>query len=192
MAENRHEVIIIGGGVTGASIAWHLVDAGMRDILILEREAQPGAGSTARANGGIRAQFTTSVNIELSLLSMDILDLLADDIGDPPVYQKAGYLFLTAEPEKFAAMHTAAAFQQEHGVAVEILSRKQLQRHGRYFFADDLVGGTFHGRRIQRPRRNARSCHRKMHERNDNLRQRFNCGRQSFIIRTVRQRQSDS
>lgn len=146
MRVSSHDVIIIGGGVVGASIAWHLCDAGLNDILILEREQQPGAGSTARANGGIRAQFTTRVNIELSLLSMDILDMLEDDIGNPPVYHKAGYLFFTADEERFSAMREAAAFQRKHSVGVEVLAPGEIRRHGRYFRQDDLVGGTFHNR----------------------------------------------
>ena len=58
----------------------------------------PGAGSTSRANGGIRAQFTTEVNVAMSLASMEILDGLEEELGEPPVYRKAGYLFVTGDP----------------------------------------------------------------------------------------------
>src|SRR2546430_13150532 len=115
------EVAIVGAGVVGCSAAFHLARAGQRGVRLLEREALPGAGSTAKANGGIRAQFTTEVNLAMSLASMDILDALAPEIGDPPLYKKAGYLFLTGDRSKLRAMESAAAWQRSRGVAVEVL-----------------------------------------------------------------------
>src|SRR5581483_1993523 len=115
------EIAIVGAGVIGCSVAFHLGRMGKRSVRILEREALPGAGSTSKANGGIRAQFTTEVNVAMSLASMEILDALAPEIGDPPVYNKAGYLFVTGDPAKLRAMQSAAAWQRERGVAVEVL-----------------------------------------------------------------------
>src|SRR5262252_936091 len=73
------EVAIVGAGVIGCSVAFHLARKGQRGVCLLEREALPGAGSTSKANGGIRAQFTTPVNVAMSLASMDILDALAPE-----------------------------------------------------------------------------------------------------------------
>ena len=120
MAES-HEVVIVGAGVIGCSVAFHLARLGTPDVCVVEKERLPGSGSTSKANGGIRAQFATEVNLRMSLLSMAILDDLAAEIGDPPLYRKAGYLFLTADPARFRAMAAAAEFQRSRGVSVEVL-----------------------------------------------------------------------
>ncbi|HSK75710.1 MAG TPA: FAD-dependent oxidoreductase, partial [Thermoanaerobaculia bacterium] len=65
--ERSAEVVILGAGVMGASVAWHLASRGCRDVLVLDREPALGLGSTGRATGGFRAQFATEVNIRLSL-----------------------------------------------------------------------------------------------------------------------------
>jgi sarcosine oxidase subunit beta len=72
----RASAIVVGAGVIGCSVAFQLARMGQRNVVVLEREALPGTGSTSRANGGIRAQFTTEVNVRMSLLSMEILDAL--------------------------------------------------------------------------------------------------------------------
>jgi sarcosine oxidase subunit beta len=109
------DVAIIGAGVIGCSVAFHLARRGCTNVLLIDKEPLPGSGSTSKANGGIRAQFTTDVNVAMSLASMDILDALADEIGAPPVYRKAGYLFLTSDPARFSAMKAAVAFQRARG-----------------------------------------------------------------------------
>ncbi len=141
MAE-RSDVAIIGAGVVGASVAFQLARLGTTRVLLLEKETLPGTGSTAKANGGIRAQFTTDVNVAMSLASMEILDGLADEIGEPPMYRKAGYLFLTGDPRKLAAMESAAAFQRARGVAVEVLDAAGVRSKAPYA-AGEILGGTF-------------------------------------------------
>jgi len=136
------DVAIIGAGVVGCSIAFQLARLGGTRVLLLEKEALPGTGSTSKANGGIRAQFTTDANIAMSLASMDILDALAPEIGEPPMYRTAGYLFLTGDPKRLAAMEAAAAFQRARGVAVEILDAAGVRRMAPYA-AGEIAGGTF-------------------------------------------------
>ena len=142
----RHDALIVGAGVVGCSVAFHLARRGVRRVAIVEREPIPGSGSTSKANGGIRAQFTTKVNVAMSLRSMEILDVLAPEIGDPPVYRKAGYLFLTASAERLAAMERAVAFQRSLGVTVELLDRDDALRLAPFVEGSDLVGGTFGAR----------------------------------------------
>ena len=141
MAE-RADVAIIGAGVIGTSVAFQLARLGATRVLLLEKEALPGTGSTAKANGGIRAQFTTDVNVAMSLASMEILDGLADEIGEPPMYRKAGYLFLTGDAKKLAAMESAAAFQRARGVSVEVLDAAGVRARAP-FVAGEILGGTF-------------------------------------------------
>jgi sarcosine oxidase subunit beta len=139
----RHEIVIVGAGVIGASVAFHLARAGARDVVILEREALPGTGSTSRANGGIRAQFTTEANLAMSLASMAILEALAGEIGEPPLYRKAGYLFLTDSAERRAAMAEAVGFQRERGVAVELLGPEEVRARVPWAACAGVAGGTF-------------------------------------------------
>src|SRR5512141_1868556 len=141
MAEHA-DVAIIGAGVIGCSVAFHLARLGRPGVVLIEKEPLPGSGSTSKANGGIRAQFTTEINIAMSLLSMKILDALADEIGEPPLYRKAGYLFLTGDPAKLSAMAAAAAFQKARGVGVEVLDTAAVRARAPYA-AGPIVGGTF-------------------------------------------------
>jgi len=143
---DRHEVVIVGAGVIGASVAFHLARAAVRDVVVVERERLPGTGSTAHANGGIRAQFTTEANLAMSLASMAILDALADEIGEPPLYRKAGYLFVTDREERLAAMARAVAFQRERGVSVELLGPAQVRERVPWAACAGVVGGTFGAR----------------------------------------------
>ena len=144
MSESR-DVVIIGAGVIGCSVAFHLTRLGQRGVCVLEKENLPGSGSTAKANGGIRAQFTTEVNLKMSLLSMEILDRLADEIGDPPVYRPAGYLFVTGDPGRLQAMAGAVEFQRSRGVAVELLNADAVRARAP-FVAGSVAGGTFGSR----------------------------------------------
>lgn len=144
--DERARVIVVGAGVIGCSVAFHLARMGETDVVVLEREPVPGSGSTSKANGGIRAQFTTDVNVAMSLLSMELLDEVEDEVGEPPIYRKAGYLFLTDDPEKLAAMERAAAFQRERGVSVEVLDATGVRRLAPYVAGERLAGGTFGAR----------------------------------------------
>lgn len=141
----RFEVAIVGAGVIGCSVAFHLARMGRRGIVLLERESLPGAGSTSKANGGIRAQFTTEVNVAMSLASMEILDALEGEIGEPPVYRKAGYLFVTGSRAKLAAMTSAAAWQRARGVTVDVLDEAAVRAKAP-FLAGPIAGGTFGAR----------------------------------------------
>ena len=88
------EAVIVGGGVVGASVAYHLAARGVRDVLVLERGAGPGAGSTGRATGGLRAQFGTRVNVRLLLLSGEKLLRFEEETGVDPGFRQVGYLFV--------------------------------------------------------------------------------------------------
>ncbi len=136
------EIAIIGAGVVGCSVAFHLARLGRPNVCLVEKEPFPGGGSTSKANGGIRAQFTTEINIAMSLASMAILDALADEIGEPPLYRTAGYLFLTGDPARLSAMTAAASFQRARGVDVEVLDAASVRAKAPYA-AGPILGGTF-------------------------------------------------
>jgi len=110
------EVVIVGGGVVGASVAYHLAARGCRDVLVLERGAGPGAGSTGRATGGFRAQFATEVCVRLSLLAREKLLAFRDELGVDAGYRPCGYLFLARSGAVLAELLAAQALQRACGL----------------------------------------------------------------------------
>ena len=90
---NSFDVVLIGGGIVGASIAWHLTAAGCKSVLILERESAQGKGSTGKSMGGVRAQFSTPVNVQMSLYSIPFYASFHEHTGEESGYRPQGYLF---------------------------------------------------------------------------------------------------
>src|SRR6266571_6839892 len=93
------EVVIIGGGIVGASIAYHLTAAGCKNVVVIERESSQGKGSTGKSMGGVRAQFSTPVNIQMSLYSIPFYASFEEVLGHPSGYRAQGYLFLATSPK---------------------------------------------------------------------------------------------
>src|SRR6202162_6117930 len=100
------DVVIIGGGIVGASIAYQLTKAGCRNVLILERESHQGKGSTGKSMGGVRAQFATDVSIRMSLLSIPFFRDFEQVMGHPSGYRSQGYLFIATESRHMIYLRT--------------------------------------------------------------------------------------
>ena len=113
----RAEVVVAGAGVIGASVAWHLVSLGVRDVLVVDRAAAAGEGSTGRATGGFRAQFGTAINVRLSLLSREKLRRFRDEVGADPGYRPCGYLWVARAAAELAGLRAAQRVQHEAGLA---------------------------------------------------------------------------
>src|SRR5215210_5007182 len=94
------DVVIIGGGIVGASVAYHLTEAGCSDVLIVERERAQGLGSSGKGAGGVRAQFSTAINIEMSLYSIAFFARFEEETGHPSGYRADGYLFVATGDEQ--------------------------------------------------------------------------------------------
>src|SRR2546427_2547953 len=122
------EVVIIGGGVVGLSIAYHLAERGVTDIVVLEKEDMVGTGSTGRCAGGFRHQFSTEINIRLSLLSVSKLEQFAEELNQPIDFHQDGYLFLLQKPEEIDSFRRNVSLQRSLGVPVEFLEPKEIQR----------------------------------------------------------------
>jgi sarcosine oxidase, subunit beta len=146
MADQRFGVIIIGAGIVGASIAYHLARSGRRDVVVLEKEAAAGMGSTAKAAGGIRAQFSSSINIELSRLSIERFERFPQEMGIPVDFTQAGYLWMATAPDHMRLFEANAALQRRHGLQIELLDRAGVVKKAPYVRSDDLLGGVFHAR----------------------------------------------
>jgi sarcosine oxidase, subunit beta len=110
------EIVIIGGGVVGASVAWHLAMRGCRDVLVLDAGPAPGTGSTGRATGGFRTQFGSAVNVRLSLTSLAKLRRFREDTGTDPGYEPVGYLFVAESAAQLHALDAARTVQRASGM----------------------------------------------------------------------------
>jgi sarcosine oxidase subunit beta len=137
------EIIIIGGGVVGASVAYHLAERGAKDVLILEREAKQGEGSTGKATGGVRAQFETEINIKMSLYSLDFFNNWDFDCG----YEPRGYLFFATDERQFEYLQKNVEKQKSLGVKdVEIVDTQTISEIVKGLNCEDIRGGTFGAR----------------------------------------------
>ena len=105
----------------GLSIAYHLATRGCGDVCVLER-AHIGQGSTARATGGIRQQFSSEINVRLSQESVRRFERFEEEMGSSADFRQVGYLFLASSEEDWAWLQESASRQQRLGVPVELLA----------------------------------------------------------------------
>src|SRR5436305_10764844 len=110
------DVIIIGGGIVGSSIAYHLTEAGCRNVLVIERESHQGKGSTGKSMGGVRAQFTTPVNIQMSLYSIPFYAAFDERLDHPAGYRPQGYLFAGTKPAHIEYLRVNQKLQKSLGL----------------------------------------------------------------------------
>lgn len=138
------DVVIIGSGIVGSSVAYHLANQGCRNLLVIERDAHQGKGSTGKSMGGVRAQFATRVNIEMSRYSIDFFSRFEEVVGHPADYRPHGYLFCATTPAHLDYLKANRERQQKLGVTnVEFVSRQDIQNFVPQMCVDDLIGGTF-------------------------------------------------
>ncbi len=138
------EIAIIGGGIVGSSIAYHLVASGCKDILVIERETAQGKGSTGKSMGGVRAQFSTPVNIQMSLYSIPFYASFDERLGYPAGYRPQGYLFCATSEQHLAYLRTNYEKQIAMGLKhVRLVSSEEIRGMFPQLRADDIVGGSF-------------------------------------------------
>jgi sarcosine oxidase, subunit beta len=138
------EVVVIGAGVIGASVAYHLAEKGCNPVIVLELHSAPGQGSTSRATGGFRAQFASEVNVRLSLLSREKLGRFEEELGVDPGYRPCGYLFLASEESQLDALREAQEIQKAAGLEeVQTVAPSEIEDINPAVRADGLVGGVF-------------------------------------------------
>lgn len=116
----RADVVIVGGGIVGASIAYHLAARGVRDVVVLERD-HLGGGSTGRNAGGVRLQFSTEINVQLSLRSLPRIERFEEEMGVDPHLRQVGYLFLITEERDVAPFEKSLAMWKRLGVPAQRL-----------------------------------------------------------------------
>jgi glycine/D-amino acid oxidase-like deaminating enzyme len=138
------DVVIIGGGIVGSSIAWHLTHAGCRNVLVIERESSQGKGSTGKSMGGVRAQFSTPVNIQMSLYSIPFYAKFEEVVGHPADYRPQGYLFLATKESHLAYLRNNFDRQRKLGLkTARLISAEEIRAMLPQLRADDVLGGSF-------------------------------------------------
>src|SRR5713226_6382676 len=143
-AMHTADVVLIGGGIVGSSIAYHLVAAGCKNVLVIERETAQGKGSTGKSMGGVRAQFSTPVNIQMSLYSIPFYASFEERLGYPCDYRPQGYLFCATSDNHMAYLRANYEKQVVLGLKnVRLVAGDEIRGMFPQLRADDIVGGSF-------------------------------------------------
>lgn len=138
------DVVIIGAGIVGSSIAFHLTERGCNNVLVIERESRQGLGSTGKSMGGVRAQFSTDVNVRMSLYSIPFFARFEEATGHPPGYKPHGYLFMATNEWHMQYLQKNVARQKVLGLKnVELISADDIRNILPQLRSDDIVGGSF-------------------------------------------------
>ena len=116
----RAGVVVVGGGVIGTSIAFHLAEAGAPEVVLIERH-QLASGSTSKAAGGVRAQFSDPLNIQLGARSLEAFAAFGDRPGHEIDFRRVGYLFLLSQPADVATFERSIRLQNRLGVPSRLL-----------------------------------------------------------------------
>jgi sarcosine oxidase subunit beta len=135
-------VVIVGGGIMGLSTAFHLARAGVTDVVLLERD-ELGSGSTCKAAGGVRAQFSDAVNIELGLRSLRTFETFAADFGQEIDLHQVGYLFLLDRPEHVAEFEANVTLQNQLGVPSRMIDVAEAKRLSPLVATDGLLAAAW-------------------------------------------------
>ncbi|MER7837878.1 FAD-binding oxidoreductase [Streptomyces sp. NPDC096040] len=138
----RAQVVVIGGGVMGTSIAYHLASAGVRDVVLVERD-ELAAGSTSKAAGGVRAQFSDELNIRLGARSLAAFARFGQEIGYDIGLRRVGYLFLLSTPEEVASFEASVRLQNHLGVPSRMLTPKEAARLSPLIATDGLLAAAY-------------------------------------------------
>lgn len=144
MLPRTADIVVIGGGCVGTSIAYHLAERGLKNILLVEREKFFAMGSTGRATGGMRYQFSTPVNIQLSLYGVPIIEHFEEHFGISAGYRPIGYLFLLTTPESIPIFRKSLALQHQLGaIWPRWVEPQEISALTKFIRTDDVLGATF-------------------------------------------------
>lgn len=139
---DKADVVVIGGGIIGLSVAYYLALKGVSQVLLLER-GMMGQGSTGKCAGGIRSQFSTEINVKFSLLSRSVFDSFEEKFQVDPEFRRVGYLFLASREGQWEQLRRNARLLDRYGVAPEILEPHEIARRWPFLEVGDLLGGSY-------------------------------------------------
>jgi sarcosine oxidase subunit beta len=137
------DIVIIGGGVMGASAAYHLAKRGMKNIILLEKEDLFGTGATCRCAGGVRYQFSTEINVKLSIESLPIIERFKDEIGQDVNYRKCGYLLIATDEKDATTFKHNVELQNGLGIPTQLLGGDEVRARLPLMKFEDAIAGTF-------------------------------------------------
>ncbi|MEO7965918.1 MAG: FAD-binding oxidoreductase [Gemmatimonadaceae bacterium] len=137
------DVVIVGGGIMGASIAYHLARRGVRRVTLIEREEMFGLGSTGQNAGGFRAQFATEVNIRLSMLSGEMMERFPAEMGQELGIKRCGYLFLLSTDADLRQFRTNVEVQNSFGVSSRIVDVNEIAQLAPEVDLTGVIGGSW-------------------------------------------------
>ncbi|MFJ9906913.1 NAD(P)/FAD-dependent oxidoreductase [Streptomyces sp. NPDC101152] len=138
----RASAVIIGGGVMGTSIAYHLAAAGVRDVVLVERD-ELASGSTSKAAGGVRAQFSDELNIQLGARSLEAFGRFQEEIGYDIGLHRVGYLFLLSTPDEVASFEAGVRLQNSLGVPSRLITPEEARQLSPLISTDGLLAAAF-------------------------------------------------
>ena len=142
MIPTRAEVVIIGGGVMGTSIAFHLAEAGVKDVLLVEQN-ELGSGSTSKAAGGVRANFSDELNIALGARSLEAFARFHERPGQEIDLHRVGYLFLLSTPEQVELFEESTRLQNAAGQPTRMIEVEEASRLAPIVSPDGLIAACF-------------------------------------------------
>ncbi|MBN2117515.1 MAG: FAD-binding oxidoreductase [Anaerolineales bacterium] len=137
------DIVIIGGGVMGASAAYHLAKSGIRNVVLLEKEEFFGTGATGRCAGGVRYQFSTEINVKLSLESLPMIERFREEIGQDVGYRQCGYLLVATDEKDANAFRHNVEMQNRLGVQTQLLSGEDVRARLPLMRFEDAIAGTW-------------------------------------------------
>jgi sarcosine oxidase subunit beta len=135
------EVVVVGGGAVGTSIAFHLAEASV-GVTLLERDAL-SSGSTSRAAGGVRTQFSDPLNIAIGLRGVEAFERFAERPGGEIDFAQVGYLFLLDREEDVAIFEQSVALQNELGVPSRLIDVGEAARLSSLAGLDGVLAATY-------------------------------------------------
>jgi sarcosine oxidase subunit beta len=137
------DIVIIGGGVMGASALYHLAERGVKNVVLLEKEEFFGSGATGRCAGGVRYQFSTEINVQLSQASLPMIERFKDEIGQEVNYRQCGYLLVATTERDGSAFKRNVEMQNRLGVGTQLLSGDEVRARLPLMRFADALAGTF-------------------------------------------------
>jgi sarcosine oxidase subunit beta len=137
------DIVIIGAGIVGLSVAYHLAKRNAGKIVIMEKKAGAGWGETARCTGGLRHQFSSSINVIMSSMSIPFFRTLEEETGVAVEFHSNGYMFITSKETNLEKLKMNVQMQRSLGVPTKLISPKQANELVPALKIDNIIGGTF-------------------------------------------------
>ena len=140
--KKKTDVVIIGGGVVGTSIAYNLAKNGVTDVVVVERDTL-SCGSTGRCAGGVRQQWSEPSNVRLARASIDIFKRFREEMGRDIGLVEGGYLLCAHTDEEAERFKETVAMQREVGADVRIVTPEEMRDITPYLNADGMILGAY-------------------------------------------------